>query len=57
MPPSRYEQIAELLMRGLRLRESKGAVAMLKLGFVASYSAVSAASAEQHATWIQRGPL
>lgn len=57
VPPSQYEQFVELLMRGLRARESKLAEAvLLGLAFVASHIAVSVAASEHHASWIHTGP-
>ncbi|MCU0736531.1 MAG: hypothetical protein MUF20_13620 [Methylotetracoccus sp.] len=57
VPPSRYEQFVELLMRALRSRESKLAEALaLGLAFLASQIAVSVATSEHHASWIHTGP-
>lgn len=55
--PARYGQFSELLLRGLRLRESKRAeAAVLLLAFVASQVAISVATAGHHASWIHIGP-
>lgn len=57
VPPSQYDPFIELLMRGLRARESRLAEAgVLALALVVSHFAVSMATHSQHANWIHVGP-
>lgn len=56
VPPSRYAQFVDLLLRGLRARESKLAEAvMLGLALLASHAAVTVAMTEHHVSWIHAG--
>lgn len=56
VPPARHEQFVDLLVRGLRARESKVAEAsVLVLAFVTSHIAVMVAAAEHHTSWIHAG--
>lgn len=57
VPPSRYGQFSDLLLRALRSWESKLAEAVaLLLAFLASQLAIEIAGAGHHANWIHRGP-
>jgi len=57
VPPFRYEQFVDLLVRGLQSRESKTAeAAVLGLAFVSSHLAIMMATAEHHVSWIHAGP-